>query len=157
MSSPVIEFLHLLATVTWIGGMIYTILVLMPSLTAMDPPLRGRLMGTASRRFSIIAWSSIVVLLVTGYLKTPSGMLFDTSSTYGITLLLKHFVFLIMLIIGILITFLIVPKIGKLAPKPGEQPSAEFLQAQKQLPVFAVTNMVLGIVILFIISILRPQ
>jgi uncharacterized membrane protein len=150
-----IDFLHLLATATWIGGMIYSVLVLMPSLTAIDPPQRGKLMGVAGKRFSFFAWGSVVVLLITGYLKTPEGMLFDTSTTYGMTLMLKHFVILLMMILGVLISLVIVPRMGKLAPKPGEQPSPEFLQTQKQLPVFAVTNMILGIVVLIFVALLR--
>ena len=149
------DFLHLLATAVWIGGMIYSILVLMPSLTAIDPPQRGKLMGVAGKRFSFLAWGSIVVLLITGYLKTPEGMLFDTSTTYGMTLMLKHLVMLLMIIFGILIGFVIVPKIGKLAPKSGEPPSPEFLKAQKQLPVFAVTNTILGIAVLLFVALLR--
>jgi uncharacterized membrane protein len=149
------DFLHLLATAVWIGGMLYIVFVLMPSLTAIDPPQRGKLMGTAAKRFTILSWSSVLVLLITGYMKTPDGMLFDTSTTYGVTLTVKHFVVLLMMIIGVLIGFVIVPKIGKLAPKPGEPPSPDFLKAQKQLPVFAITNTILGIAVLLFVALLR--
>jgi uncharacterized membrane protein len=149
------DFLHLLATAVWIGGMIYSIFVLMPSLTAIEPPQRGKLMGLTGKRFSFFAWGSVVVLLITGYLKTPEEMLFDTSTTYGMTLMLKHLAILLMIIFGILIAFVIVPKIGKLAPKPGEPPSPDFLMAQKQLPVFAITNTILGIAVLLFVALLR--
>jgi putative copper export protein len=82
-------------------------------------------------------------------------MLFDTSTTYGMTLMLKHLVFLLMIIFGILIAFVIVPRIGKLAPKPGEPPAPEFLKAQKQLPVFAIINTILGIAVLLFVALLR--
>ena len=149
------DFLHLLATATWIGGMIYSIFVLMPSLKAIGPPQRGQLMGVVGKRFSFFAWGSVVVLLITGYLKTPEGMMFDASTTYGRILLLKHLVILLMIIFGIFISLVIVPKLGKLAPKAGEPPAPEFLKTQKQLPVFAVTNVILGIVVLLLVALLR--
>jgi hypothetical protein len=62
---------------------------------------------------------------------------------------------LLMIIFGILIAFVIVPKIGKLAPKPGEPPSPDFLKTQKQLPVFAITNTIFGIAVLLLVALLR--
>lgn len=155
MLYPTLDFLHILATAVWIGGMIYIVLVLMPSLAAIDPPQRGKLMGAAAKRFTIFSWSSVLVLLITGYMKTPDGMLFDASTTYGVTLTLKHVAVLLMMIIGVLIGFVIVPKIGKLAPKPGEQPSPDFLKAQKRLPMFAITNTILGIIVLLFVALLK--
>lgn len=149
------DFLHLLATVTWIGGMIYINLALMPAMTAIDPPQRGKLMGAAGKRFAILAWSSVFVLLITGYMKTPDGMLFETSTAYGLTLTVKHFAILVMMIVGIYISMVIVPQMGKLAPKPNAPPSPDFIKAQKSLPVLSIANMVLGIVVLFCVALLR--
>ena len=151
----IIDYLHLLATVTWMGGGVYINLVLMPSLTAIDPPARGKLMAAASKRFTIIAWSSIIVLLVTGYMKTPTGMLFNTTESYGMTLTVKHVLFLSMMVLASLIMFVVVPKMNALAPKPGEKPSPEFLKAQKQLPMLSVTTIILGIVVLLCVVLLK--
>lgn len=149
------DFLHLLATVTWVGGMIYINLALMPALTAIDPPQRGKLMGAAGKRFAILSWSSVLILLITGYMKTPSGMLFEPSTGYGLTLTVKHLAILVMMIVGIYISMVIVPKLGTLAPKAGEPPSAAFIKVQKSLPVLSITNMVLGVVVLFCVALLR--
>lgn len=144
----VIDFFHLLATVAWIGGAIFMNLVLTPALNAIDPPARGKLMAAISKRFTIIAWSSIVVLAITGYQKTPPGMLFDTTVDYGITLTIKHVLFLALIVIASFIMFVFVPKINALAPKPGERPSEEFLQAQKMVPRLSLTGLFLGIAVL---------
>lgn len=149
------DFLHLLATVTWIGGMIYINLALMPGLTAIDPPQRGKLMGAVGKRFAILSWSSVLILLITGYLKTPEGMLFETLTSYGMTLTVKHFTIMGMMVVGIYISLVIVPQMGTLAPKPGEPPSPDFIKAQKRLPMLSVTNMILGIVVLFCAALLR--
>lgn len=149
------DFLHLLATVTWVGGMIYINLALMPALTAIDPPQRGKLMGAAGKRFAILAWSSVLILIITGYMKIPAGMLFETSTGYGLTLTVKHLAILVMMIVGIYISMVIVPKMGTLAPKGGEPPSPAFIKVQKSLPVLSIANMVLGVLVLFCVALLR--
>lgn len=155
LTQAVIDFLHLLATVMWIGGGLYMNLVLMPALNAIEPPARGKLMGAASKRFTILAWGSIIVLLITGLMKTPTGMLLNMTETYGITLTVKHVLFLAMVGIATLITWVIVPRMNALAPKPGEKPSDEFVKNQKRLPVLSVTAVVCGVVLLFCVVLLK--
>jgi len=150
MVSTIVNFFHLLATVTWIGGMIYGYFVLTPSLAAIDPPQRGRLMGATAIRFSKLAWGSVIVLLITGFLRTPPGMLFSPSSTYGVTLLVKHLAVLAMIVIGLVITFSVAPRMESLAPGPGEKPSPGFFQVQKRLELLALVNVILGLIVLLL-------
>ena len=153
MSFPAINnFLHLIAAVTWVGGMIYTILVLAPSQTAIDPSQRGKLFGAVAKRFTIIVWVSVIILISTGINKIPSLSLFNPDSKFDFWLSIKLTVVLIMIINGILLTFVISPKMKKLAPQPGEQPSVEFIKTQKNLSTIVLSNMVLGIIVLFCVS-----
>jgi uncharacterized membrane protein len=148
--STAIGFLHLLATVTWIGGMVFANLVLMPSLAAIDPPQRGRLMGAVVKRFSMLSWGSIAVLLVTGLIATPSQQLLNLSTIWGVTLAIKHLLVLSMLVIGVLVGFVVSPKLQAKAPPPGQPPTSDYLKAQKQLSVLATVNMILGILVLLL-------
>ena len=147
-------FLHVLAMMTWVGGMIYANLILMPSMTAIDPPQRGRLMGAIVKRFTVLSWSSVIILLITGYIMIPEGMLFNFSISYGVWLNIKILIVLLMIIIGLYITLIISPKITASAPKSDEKPSSDFLRAQKQIPVLALTNMILGILALLCIALM---
>jgi uncharacterized membrane protein len=99
-----------------------------------------------------MAWSSIVVLILTGLHKTPAGMMFNMTSTYGTILFIKHILILIAIFVGLAIAFGTLPKMRKLAPKPGEKPSEEFISAQKTLGMLSVTNMVLEIIIVILIK-----
>ena len=153
-SFNLIDFIHLFFTVIYIGGMVYMDLIFMPALRVLDPPQPGKILGVVAKRFTITAWLSVLVLLVTGYLKTPDGMLLDISAGYGIILTLKHVLFLLMIIFGLVITLGIAPKLQKLAPKAGEKPSAEFLKNQKAIGLLSSTNMVLGILILVLVYML---
>lgn len=143
-----VDFLHLLVAVVWIGGMIFMKLVLMPAAAALDPAQRGMLLGGVAKRFTITAWTSTIVLLLTGLSKTPDGMLGDLSSDYGQILTAKHVLFGIMVIVGLIITLGVAPRLKRYAPGPGEAPSAEFVRAQKRLDALSGTNTVLGILIL---------
>lgn len=146
------SMLHLLAVITWLGGMLFMNLILMPGMSVLEPLQRGMLTGTVAKRFSIAAWTSIIVLIITGILKTPPGMMFAPASHYGGVLFLKHILIIIGIIIGLIITLSVAPKLRKLAPKQGEAPSAEFISAQKKLKVLSNTNMIIGICIVIAIS-----
>ena len=152
--STINNFFHLLATTTWIGGMIYINIVLMPSLSAIDPSQRGRLLVAITKRFTFLSHGSLIILLITGIVKTPTQMLFNISGIYGIALTLKHLVILAMVVVGLLISIWLGPKMQSLSPAPGEQPAEGFLKIQTQISVFARINMVLGVMVLFLAGII---
>ena len=148
------NFLHLLAAASWIGGIIYTILVLAPSQTAIDPSQRGKLFGAVVKRFTILVWISVIILLLTGIYKITSLSLslFNPSLKFDFWLSIKLSVVLVMIINGLILTFVIGPKMKKFNPQPGEQPSIEFIKTQKNLNVIVLSNMILGIIVLFCVS-----
>jgi len=153
VGTTVVTFLHLLATVFWVGGMLYFHFILHPSLHLLDPPQVGKLMHFQMKRFAMMAWLSIIVLMVTGVMMTPSGWFFNFSSLISTALALKHIFFLIMLLIGIFISLVYGPKMDRLEPKPGEHPSAEFFRTQHVVNLLTRTNLVLGILVLICIAI----
>ena len=59
----------MLAAITWIGGMLFIALVLVPAARRLeDPTLRTRLIHDTGRRFRTVGWTAIGVLVVTGLL-----------------------------------------------------------------------------------------
>jgi putative copper export protein len=62
-----VRFLHLAAALTWVGGMLFVALVLVPvSRRLEDPLLRRRLMHDAGVRFRAVGWVAMGVLVATG-------------------------------------------------------------------------------------------
>lgn len=62
-------YLHILAALAWLGGMIFVSLVAVPALRAMrDPPLQARVLTGLGRRFRSLGWIAIGLLLLTGTL-----------------------------------------------------------------------------------------
>ncbi len=58
---------HILAMAAWTGGMAYALLVLRPSLAVLAPPDRLALHGQAFRRFFLIVWHAMPLVLITGW------------------------------------------------------------------------------------------
>ena len=154
MTDAIVNVLHLLATAMWIGGALAIHFVFQPALAQIDPPQAAKAMGFLSKRFSIIAWSCILVLIVTGLVKTPEGMLTDTSSEVAMTLFIKHIFVLLVIVVGLIIAFVVVPRLRKAAPAPGEKPSDEFIAAQQRLAMLSKVNTLFGIAILVCASLL---
>lgn len=65
----VILWLHVLAAIAWIGGMLFIALVLVPVTRRLeDPAMRTRLVQETGRRFRTVGWIALTVLVVTGLL-----------------------------------------------------------------------------------------
>lgn len=60
--------LHLLAAVIWVGGMFFAHTSLRPAaVQVLEPPLRLELWVQVFRRFFVLVWISIALVLITGY------------------------------------------------------------------------------------------
>ena len=144
-------FLHQLATIIWIGGAIYATFVLVPALSVLEPPNRGKLMGAAIKRFVPLAWAAIVVLVGTGLFLTSAANeatpnLLDT--TNGSLLIGKLVVVAIMITIAALMTFVIGPKAAKAGPSPE---GAKYAALSGKL---GFANIVLGAVVLLLVALM---
>jgi copper resistance protein D len=148
------NFFHLLAAAIWIGGAVFIKLILEPSLKVIDPPSGGKLMGVVAKRFSITAWASLLIIIITGIYKTPSDMYFSTGDDLEIYLTLKHIATILVLIVGIIIAFAVVPKMRKAAPAEGQRPTDEFVKYSGQLHKLSLTSTILALIILLLASML---
>ena len=61
------KIIHLLGAVIWVGGMFFALLVLRPSLSVIEPPQRLALHGQVFRRFFLIVWHAMPLVLLSGY------------------------------------------------------------------------------------------
>jgi uncharacterized membrane protein len=60
--------LHVLCAVIWVGGMFFAYVVLRPSLSALEPARRIALHGQIFRRFFLIVWHVMPLLVLTGFI-----------------------------------------------------------------------------------------
>ena len=62
-----IRWIHVLAAITWVGGMLFIALVLVPTARALDDaPVRTRVIRDSGRRFRVVAWMALAILVLTG-------------------------------------------------------------------------------------------
>lgn len=148
MTDTIVNIIHLLATAVWIGGMFFIHFILQPSMNVLDPHQGGLLMGGVAKRFTIAAWTSTLALIITGIMKTPDGMMFDTSTETGIILTAKHVMIALMIAAGLVISLSVAPALRNNPPKPGEPPGTAFVRAQGRLRVLSTTNLVLGVLVI---------
>lgn len=103
MIGNLLQALHVLGAVIWVGGMFFALLVLRPSLAVLEPPQRLALHMQVFRRFFLIVWHAMPIVLLTGY-----AMLFARFGGFagtGTGIHVMHLLGLIMAGVFILIFF----------------------------------------------------
>lgn len=156
----VVVFLHVLAAVVWLGGML-GLAVLAPELRrAGDPATRQRLFQQVGRRFRTVGWACIAVLLGTGLAQLAfrgwwgwdawGSLAFWTSDT-GQTLAWKLGAVAVMLAIQAVHDFRHGPRAGTLDPR-----SPEAAAMRRRASWLARLNAVVGVaVIWFAVALVR--
>lgn len=69
----VARWLHLIASVVWLGGITFILFVAIPSAQQILGPEAAKLLGEVSKRFTRLANFSILVLVITGALVMALG------------------------------------------------------------------------------------
>lgn len=152
----VLNWLHLVAVVVWIGGMVTNYLTLLPSAReSLEPPVMGRLMGSMMRRSRRLVYASIIVLLVVGVImmllnKEYLGLL-DFGSFWSAVLLIKHIFIGILVIVVIYVFEVLAPKVGRVAAKG---PSPELAQLQKLQQRVGIAGLIVASIVLLLTAVI---
>ena len=148
--AAIIDWLHLIAMVAWIGGVFINNLALSPSAReSLEPPVMGRFMGSYMKRFRVLAYVCMGILVVTGVIMTffspqyAGG--FDLSGPWALFLLLKHILVVVLIIIGVYILEVLNPKMGRAGAKG---PSPEIAKLQALLLKLGMTSFGIGLLVL---------
>jgi uncharacterized membrane protein len=151
----VLNWFHLTATVLWFGGVLLNIFILSPAARdSLEPPIAGRFMGSYMKRFRVMVYFCLGVLVVTGAImmvfspQFTGAMNFNTLWTQMV--LVKHILTIILIVIGIYMMEFILPKMGRLA---AQGPSPEAGKLQKLQIKMAVAAAITAILILIFTSI----
>ena len=59
--------LHLLCAIVWVGGMFFALAVVRPGLAVLDPAQRVALHHRIFRRFFLVIWHAMPLILISGY------------------------------------------------------------------------------------------
>jgi len=62
-------FFHILSAITWVGGMLFIVMVLAPLLRSADfRPVAARVLHVTGKKFKKIGWACLLLLTGTGFL-----------------------------------------------------------------------------------------
>ncbi|MDP3259803.1 MAG: CopD family protein [Thermodesulfovibrionales bacterium] len=110
-------WLHLTATVVWIGGIAFILFIAIPSAKQVLGADAGKLMGEISKRFTPIANYSIIFIVVTGAALTGFNKQFSGIGNFGnswsLTLIMKHVLVFVMVAVHFYRGLILAPKIAR--------------------------------------------
>ena len=141
-------WVHLLATVVWIGGIFFILFVALPGARKnLEQP--GKFMGELSKRFTPLANLSILLVFATGIIMSLSaGSFSDLGSSESQILFIKVSVALVMAGVHFYRGLILTPKIGKMT---AEARPADAIAKLQQLSLRLVkANLFLGMAVLFL-------
>ena len=109
-----IYWLHMLATVAWIGGLAGLLLLVWPTIQRNTPPeIHIAALAGIQRRFDPVTWFALVLLLGTGMVQMSVSSQYEGflafSNLWAWSLLLKHVVYLGMIGVNLYLTWGIGP------------------------------------------------
>lgn len=157
----VIYWLHMLATVVWIGSLAAISLLILPvARRTLDARAFSAFLGGLQQRLDPLAWLSLVVLLGTGMFQMSasphySGFL-AIRGQWAIAILTKHVVFLGMMALSAYVTWGLLPELRRVALRQASGqnvPEAEKL-LQREISLMRL-NLILGVIILALTAIAR--
>jgi uncharacterized membrane protein len=142
-------WLHMAATVVWIGGLTFQTLILTPALDGF-PEVLERL----RRRFEPLAWLSLAVLIGTGLLQMSASPnytgLLSIRNGWSAAILAKHLVIGLMLVLASIQTWWIQPRLARLvliAARSPQQPADIAVLRRRQFRLLRLQT-VLSVVVL---------
>lgn len=121
-------WLHLLAVITWVGGMAFLVVVVVPFLRRGDRAQAAALLRDTGKRFRTVGWICFAIVLVTGtYNLWARGVRFGSfldadwrASPFGTAVLVKLSLFVAVLLLSAIHDFAIGPRASdELVRAPG--------------------------------------
>lgn len=112
-------WIHLVATVIWIGGITFILFIAIPSAKQVLGADAGKLMGEIAKRFTPLANYSIALMVITGIALTGLNKEFSEfgilKNNWTMVLTLKHILVFGMIVIHFYRGLALVPKIMRAA------------------------------------------
>jgi uncharacterized membrane protein len=156
-------WLHMLATVVWIGGLAALAIFVLPAARrALDAPAYLAFLSGLQQRFDPLAWFSLAILAGTGMFQMSASPNYQgflaVENLWATAILIKHLLFFAMAGLSAYLTWGLMPQIRRLALRraasaPPDEPEARRLAAQETR--LLQLNLLLGALVLALTAIAR--
>ena len=149
-----VYWLHLLATVTWIGGIVaISILVLPAARKSLKPLDQLAFLEALQKRLEPLAWFSLGMLIATGLFQLSANShyngFFNVSTQWSLAILVKHGLVGVMIVVSAVQTWEVLPAIRRtLMRRERGASEEEIVELQKREERLLRMNFILSILIL---------
>ena len=148
-----IYWLHMLATVTWVGSLTaINLLVLPASKRTLKLVDQLSFISALQKRLEPIAWFSISLLVVTGLIQMSTSPHYDgflsLSTQWSMAILTKHILGVIMVVVSAIQTWEVIPAIHRILLKKENANVDELAKLQRRELILLRANLILSILIL---------
>ena len=149
-------YLHILSAITWIGGMLFIVMVLAPLLRSQDfRPVATRVLHVTGKKFKKIGWACLLLLIVTGFFNALAryGYAGQTWGEWGAavfankTLMHKIYTLLLILVLSWFHDFRIGPAAVRAMRNAADAP--ETLSLRRKAAWMGRVNLLLALMILW--------
>ena len=146
-------WLHMLATVTWIGSLAAINLLVLPA-SPRTVNLADQLSCSAAlqKRLEPLAWFSMGLLVVTGLFQMSANPHYDgflsTSTQWSLAILIKHGLAAVMAVVSAIQTWEVLPAIHRTLMKKENAKPDELVKLQRREINLLRMNLVLSVLIL---------
>lgn len=154
-------WLHMLATVLWIGGLTALSIIVLPAAKkVLNPKDFANFLTAMQKRLDPLGWFSVIVLLTSGMLQMSSNSNYEgflkIEGVWASSILIKHLLFAIMVFISGYITWGLLPALRRAALLQYRGKDDHNLQSlQNQEVFFLRLNLFLGVLVLLMTAIAR--
>ena len=163
----IVYWLHMLATVIWIGSLASLSLLVLPAASqVLDGDRYAALLGRIQKRLDPLAWFCLILLLTTGMVQlgaSPNyrGFL-SIEDRWATAILIKHILFLVLILVSAYMTWILLPSLRRLALRKAHQPGDAKTEAgadalKKRETIILRFNLILGVIILALTAVARTS
>jgi uncharacterized membrane protein len=147
-------WLHLLATVTWVGSLAGVSLLILPAMQrSLDSERQLVFIEAMQKRLEPIAWFCMSLLVLTGLFQMSVNPHYDgflsTSTQWSLAILTKHTLGIVMVVVSAIQTWEVIPAIRRAIVRSKKNENLEEIESLRRREVLLLrTNFGLSILIL---------
>jgi uncharacterized membrane protein len=149
-------WLHLLATVTWVGSLAGVSLLVLPAMQrSLNPDTQLVFIEAMQKRLEPIAWFSMALLLLTGLFQMSVNPHYDgfisVSTQWSVAILTKHILGIVMVVVSAIQTWEVIPSIRRAIVRSKKTKNIEELDALRRREILLL-RMNFGLSILILLA-----
>jgi len=156
-------WLHLFATVAWVGSLAGVSLLILPAMKrSLTPENQLVFIEAMQRRLEPIAWFSMTLLVLTGLFQMSVNPHYDgfvsVSTQWSIAILTKHSLGIVMVVVSAIQTWEVIPAIRRAIVKSKKTENAQEIESLRRREVLLLrTNFGLSLLILLATAFARAS